>query len=660
MSTFAHLEEPPSSPVRNGTNGVYPPPPPKLKPGQILVLKDWKAHTPSDRWETAFIWGFITRFTEMKGSVEGLESITDFEETLVIPEPTKILQVIVAKFLDNLSTKRQSSDSVKQLNSNLYTIICQYCAGIERSVWWDKEQKANIIPFSSDMNFFALDWSQKVTILRQLVEWQLSHNAEIRGLLDRAYGVVRGGHRKRADDAPRPALVPPDPEHTKEKLEIEPIGQDLSKKRYWVIDDSPRIYMSGNPFKHGCKFNAIATSRDEYLAVAEALKAPQPSDDKDEKRLARWRGKQEEVVGALLGPQLLKVDAELQRVAIAKKKLLERRKAQEAKDAKAAQLAAETELRATRTRLRLSKVDYVYELGSDDERDRKDGIFYDDGEEVDELDDDAYDDGAESQAQQAQSEGCSMNGTTTPGDDELSAMDDDDNDSVKTGSKRKRKAPSKTNGTGRRRGGRGDLKQPSDDVGSERQPQRRSARRSAAEADGSDARVTKRLRGASVGSSITANASAVVDPTTALSTLTINGKPSNGNIKSSILKPGERVIDLAGKKKSKFWFYAVEAGPSVPSESDTPAQTETPAVSEAAITPSLDAKTIPEQIDEANGLATNGTRHQPGPCPTDRLNEADTQKSVTQSDTVMELADNRPTALTERLKEPACVQGAYS
>ncbi|KAG8864061.1 hypothetical protein FRB96_006934 [Tulasnella sp. 330] len=660
MSTFAHLEQPPSSPVRNGTNGVHPPPP-KLEPGEILVLKSSKSQAPCDRWETAFIWGFITRFTELKGSVEGLESVTDFEEALLTPEPTKLLQGIVAKFMDNLTVKRQSVDSVKQLNSSLYAMICQYCVGNERSVWWDREKKANMVPFMPDMNFFTLDCLQKVTILRQMVEWQLSHNSEIRSLLDRAYGVVRGGHRKRADDAPRPALVPPDPEHTKEKLEVEPLGQDLSKRRYWVFDDSPRIYISGNPYKHGCKFNAVATSRDEYIAVANALKVPQPTEDKDEKRIARWRSKQDDVVRALLGPQLTKVDVELERVAIARKKMLERKRAQDAKDAKAALLAAETELRATRTRQKLSKVDYVYELGSEDERDRKQGIFYDDGEEVDELDDDAYDDTAEHEAQQAQSEGRSMNSTTTPGDDELSSTDELDDDSVQAGSKRKRKAPSKANGAARRKSGRGTIKQPPDETSLDKQPQRRSARRSAAggpEGEGSDTRATKRLRrGGSVGSSAAFSSSVAADPTAALSSLSINGVATAGAPKTSALKPGERVIDIAGKKKSKFWFYAVEAGTATPSEPDAVAQEGTSTVVGANTTPPTNMGPIPEHLPDANGTVT-GENGQPQAVA--QVAEANTQKSATPADLAMEAIDTRPAAAADRNPQPSCVQGAYS
>lgn len=75
MSSFAPLEVPESSPVRNGTNGH--PPPPAPVPAEILVLKTAKPQTPRDRWETAFMWGFITRFTGLKGSVDGLESVME-------------------------------------------------------------------------------------------------------------------------------------------------------------------------------------------------------------------------------------------------------------------------------------------------------------------------------------------------------------------------------------------------------------------------------------------------------------------------------------------------------------------------------------------------------------------------------------------------------
>lgn len=148
-----------------------------------------------------------------------------------------------------------------------------------------------------------------------------------------------------------------------------------------------------------------------------------------------------------------------------------------------------------------------------------------------------------------------MNGTTTPGDDELSSTDELDDDSAQAGSKRKRKAPSRANGAARRRSGRASIKQPLDETSLDKQPQRRSTRRSAAggpEGEGSDTRAAKRLRRASVGSSAAVSTSAAADPAAALSSLSINGAATTtGAAKTSVLKPGERVIDLAGKKKSK-------------------------------------------------------------------------------------------------------------
>lgn len=80
------------------------------------------------------------------------------------------------------------------------------------------------------------------------MEWQLSHNSTTRNWLDRAHGVVRGGHRKRSDDQPRPTLIPPDPDHTREKLEFKPLGQDVARRRYWIVDGKYHAFEVGDPF----------------------------------------------------------------------------------------------------------------------------------------------------------------------------------------------------------------------------------------------------------------------------------------------------------------------------------------------------------------------------------------------------------------------------
>jgi len=69
--------------------------------------------------------------------------------------------------------------------------------------------------------------------LRQLVELQLSHNADIKAKIDRAWGVSHNKHKKK-DPATTP-LQPSDPD-SQESLQLLPIGQDSSRKRYWVAD----------------------------------------------------------------------------------------------------------------------------------------------------------------------------------------------------------------------------------------------------------------------------------------------------------------------------------------------------------------------------------------------------------------------------------------
>jgi hypothetical protein len=169
------------------------------------------------------------------------------------------------------------------------------------------------------------------------VELQLEHNAEIKSMIDLAWGVQHNKHKKKeAQD------VPPDPSdpRSKERLQLIPIGQDTQRKRYWIVDgpcmfflsfnfcicaylrgvtlpisiffqnsgvcrpvlisiffallsltfsiafvDSPRIYVSSNPWKMAASFQSISSTREEYIATVESLKASGPTEPKaNEKR----------------------------------------------------------------------------------------------------------------------------------------------------------------------------------------------------------------------------------------------------------------------------------------------------------------------------------------------------------------------------------------
>ena len=169
--------------------------------------------------------------------------------------------------------------------------------------------------------------------MRQLVELQLTHSAGIKSLIDHAWGVGHVKHKKK-----EPADVPiPDPSDpfSRETLSYTPVGQDSSRKRYWVVDgactplstiqvifacicadpdysvlslsflmlrrspygilsqitmsrlpmvlirsDSPRVYVSTNPWKVTSTFQTVSSTREEYVALIEKLKASAPTKPK--------------------------------------------------------------------------------------------------------------------------------------------------------------------------------------------------------------------------------------------------------------------------------------------------------------------------------------------------------------------------------------------
>ncbi len=78
----------------------------------------------------------------------------------------------------------------------------------------------------------------QLKILRQLVEYQLSHAPQIRESLDRAWGVKQMQHKKKDEKAMQPQDDDP---LSQRNLLMEPLGQDASKKRYWVVDSMHRL-----------------------------------------------------------------------------------------------------------------------------------------------------------------------------------------------------------------------------------------------------------------------------------------------------------------------------------------------------------------------------------------------------------------------------------
>ena len=73
----------------------------------------------------------------------------------------------------------------------------------------------------------------QLKILRQLVELQLCHGAEIKAIIDRAWGVIHNKHKKNEQT---PAPPPPSDPFSQENLVLNPIGQDIQRRRFWVAD----------------------------------------------------------------------------------------------------------------------------------------------------------------------------------------------------------------------------------------------------------------------------------------------------------------------------------------------------------------------------------------------------------------------------------------
>ncbi|KAJ3866105.1 hypothetical protein EV359DRAFT_72021 [Lentinula novae-zelandiae] len=307
------------------------------------------AKHPSDRWESLFIYSFICKFTNLRGKVEGLETPMDFENALLLREPNVIVTGVLTRFILNLRphTRNLSED---QISSTVAAVLGDYFKTPERTIYWNDDLNKNVDPFSSlEGGFFAADWDFKVRVLRvKLVELQLSHSTDIKAKIDRAWGVNVNKNKKKD-----PATAPPDPSDpdSRTSLQMLPLGQDSQRRRYWVSDKSPRVYISTNPWKTTATFQSISSTREEYITITENLKqtAPQPSGTKGKAK--KWT-KQEASHHALveaLESRLEIVDAELARVAKVQRKIEQRKL-----------LMAQAELRQTRTRRQTRKPDYVY------------------------------------------------------------------------------------------------------------------------------------------------------------------------------------------------------------------------------------------------------------------------------------------------------------
>jgi len=121
-----------------------------------------------------------------------------------------------------------------------------------------------------------------------------------------------------------------------------------------IRSDSPRVYLSTNPWKVTSTLQTVSSSREEYVALIERLKASAPTKPKLKAEIAH-----QNLVAALEG-RLEMIDKELTRLQRARKKTEQRNL-----------FLAQAEIRQTRTRRQTRRPDYVYYdvENSDNEKD---------------------------------------------------------------------------------------------------------------------------------------------------------------------------------------------------------------------------------------------------------------------------------------------------
>ncbi|WVQ73318.1 hypothetical protein IAR50_002886 [Cryptococcus sp. DSM 104548] len=365
-----------------------------------------KPGEPENDWQVAYVWSFILKFN-LRHRIARLESIEDLERCLYEPvanRPDDIFESILICFLSNLKpgSRNITAENIQSITSSYITEKLS-----ETSEWtvWDRlwplneEQRASCCltddPHRGELGrlrypgepmgaraarnpikrveargggLFEMDWRERVGLLRQLVDWQLTHSANIRDTINTASSSStakpKKGSKKPAEEAPT--------------INVDPLGLNRDKQRVWSLDDSWRLYRSGNPFKRPCPMESVSKTKQDYLAYVESIVAYGAQEqsqaayeqsqeeqgaegkkkaDKGSSGFKKWvKGVQDErKLGEALEGKVESIEKEEARVQRAKRKI-----------AQVVQLQQAAEMRTTRTRRPNRKVDYSY---GDDEQD---------------------------------------------------------------------------------------------------------------------------------------------------------------------------------------------------------------------------------------------------------------------------------------------------
>ncbi|MBW0486242.1 hypothetical protein O181_025957 [Austropuccinia psidii MF-1] len=256
---------------------------PITHPASVLPLNSEEPLKSTQSWETAYVFAFIYKFTSLCHDLKiGLRFRTAFDLEEVLQVDTRnqeatsaqdtnlinaqeILTEILMTFYDNLKSI-SANNWEKWLKAYVEDIINHELANpILAQLNW----KENYVRTRKN-GFWDLTWNEKVHLLKVLVDRQLTYSPKIKAMVDENYEKALIKPTKQAANiAAKSSSVTVKP--FQNPLLIKPLGVDRNFKTWWQIDDSPRVYRSGNPYKSPCTWEVLSTTNTEFLKLKSSL-----------------------------------------------------------------------------------------------------------------------------------------------------------------------------------------------------------------------------------------------------------------------------------------------------------------------------------------------------------------------------------------------------
>ncbi|KAI8451924.1 hypothetical protein BY996DRAFT_4548204, partial [Phakopsora pachyrhizi] len=244
---------------------------------------------PRESWETAYVFAFVYKFTNLCHDLRLgliLRTVVDVREksdgaTNTAPkEPEaesdsrRILREILSLFHENLKVI-STYGWEKWLVGYVDGIIERQAKfPATATLRWNE----NCLKNNDKGGFWGLDWKDKIHLLRVLVDHQLTYSPKVRAIIDENYEKSHCKQAKQTSGSSNKTKsneAPPIP--VQNLLLIKSLGLDRNLMTWWQIDDSCRLYCSGNPYKKNCVWKVLSSTAEEFSELQKTV-ARDPSD----------------------------------------------------------------------------------------------------------------------------------------------------------------------------------------------------------------------------------------------------------------------------------------------------------------------------------------------------------------------------------------------